>query len=70
MKRLNAKILLGLAACGITVPILMIGRGYPWQLALIVGAAVGILAYTTLSTFERLRTLSRKNPHPDGDQQQ
>ena len=60
MKFLNRKVLLGLLATAITLPILMLSRGYPWTFALIVGAAIGILVYTTASTIERLRAMFRK----------
>lgn len=59
MKILNWKIGVGLLATAITLPVMMWTRGYPWTLALIVAAAVGLLAYTTGSTLERLRA----SPH-------
>jgi|GEM_PF-5210608 len=60
MKLFNWKIAVALLGTGATLPILMLGRGYPWTFALIVATAVGLLLYTTASTVERLRGLLRK----------
>jgi hypothetical protein len=60
MRIWNGKVLAALIATGATLLALMLLRGYPWTLALIVAAAAGILVYTTGSTLERLRGLFRK----------
>lgn len=53
--RLSRKALGSLAASAIALPALMLGRSYPWQLALPVAIAVGLLVFSTLSTIETLR---------------
>ena len=39
----------------------LLGRDYPWPLALLMGAAIGALVFSTLGTGARLRGLSRRD---------
>jgi len=43
----------------VTLTVLMVWRGFPWQLALMVGIGAAVLIYTTTGTVERLRDLYR-----------
>jgi len=52
--RISGKAVVTALVSGLALPILMLGRAYPWQLALPVSIAFGLLAYSTLSTVQRL----------------
>lgn len=54
-KRLNRKVLGALLASGIALPVLIYGRSYPWQLALPVAIAIGLLVFSSISSYENLR---------------
>lgn len=53
--RLSRKVLAALVASGIALPALMYGRSYPWQLALPVAIAIGLLVFSSISSYENLR---------------
>lgn len=57
--KLSPKVFLALAATAIALPVLMLGRSYPWQLALPVAIAIGALVFSTFSTIETLRGRKR-----------
>lgn len=59
-KRVSRKAVVAVIVTAIAQPVLMLARSYPWQLALPVAIALGILAYTTISSFERLREERRR----------
>ena len=52
--RVSGKALAAAIVTGLALPILMVGRSYPWQLALLVAIAFGLLAYSTVSAIQRL----------------
>lgn len=43
------------AAGLVTIAVVVLWRGFPWMTALFSGGAVGVLAYMTLHTIERVR---------------
>ncbi len=49
-------------AAGVGFLALWQGRDYPWQLALLVGLAVGALVYATLRTALNIRALATREP--------
>lgn len=52
--RISKKALGAVIATGAVLPLLMWARSYPWQLAVPVAIAVGLLVYSTLSTVAQL----------------
>jgi hypothetical protein len=60
---MRAHLLAGLAAGGVAFAYFLTGRGYPWQLALMVSAGVGALVFSALRSSARLRSTGRR----DGD---
>ena len=57
---LRLRIVLSLVGAVLTVTLLMLWRGFPWQLALMVGLGAAVLIYSSTGTFERLRDLYRE----------
>lgn len=51
----------GFAAGAIAFGYFLAGRGYPWQLALMVAAGVGALVFSALRSTARLRETTRRN---------
>ena len=58
---MRAQVLAALAAGAVAVAYFMLGRGYPWPLALMVGSAVGALVFSSLRASGRLRGLRRRD---------
>ena len=47
-------------AGALTTGILVSWRGFPWQLALIIGLGVAALVYSSIRTFKNLRDLHKR----------
>ncbi len=60
MAAISPKAIAAVVVTAVALPLLIIGRSYPWQLAAPVAIAAGLLVYSTLSTLARIRP--RKRP--------
>jgi hypothetical protein len=63
---IRKQILAGAAAGLVAGGYFVFGRGYPWPLALMAGAAVGALVFSSLQAGDRLRGLRRRDRDETG----
>jgi ABC-type cobalamin transport system permease subunit len=57
----RAQVVVGAIAGVAALAYFILGRGYPWPLALMVGTAVGALVFTSLRASARVRNLHRRD---------
>ena len=57
---ISRKAVIAAVAMVVALPLLMWLRDYPWNLAVLLAAAVGLLVYMSLRTVEQLRGLHRR----------